>query len=183
MNRPPHETTFAEVRRTFSNHMSLAFESEGFSPLVGRIFALLLFSKDPMSLQDLSEHLGVTKAAVSVQVRALERQCMCQKVPTGSDRRDYYYIAQDFSLTTMRSTKQKIHSIKEQCDVILSTLESLGAVELEEVSALDASRRRFIEMSAMYQLFLSRMEGIEEEWVQLRERLFREEKGGGKYTG
>ncbi|WP_426447468.1 GbsR/MarR family transcriptional regulator [Paenibacillus sp. S-38] len=177
MNRPPHEKTFAEVRRSFSNHMSLAFESEGFSPLVGRIFALLLFSKEPMSLQDLSQHLGVTKAAVSVQVRALEKHCMCQKVPTGSDRRDYYYIAQDFSLTAMRTNKQKIHSVKEQCDSILASLESLSTIGQEERPAFEESKRRFLEMSAMYQLFLARMEGIEEEWMELRERLFREEEG------
>ncbi|MCZ8518830.1 MULTISPECIES: GbsR/MarR family transcriptional regulator [Paenibacillus] len=175
MNRPPHAQTFSEVRQAFSNHMSLSFESEGFSPLVGRIFALLLFSKDPMSLQELAEHLGVTKAAVSVQVRALERHCMCQKVPTGKDRRDYYYIADDFSLTTMRTNKLKIQSIKTQCDALLGSLGAIGSITQEDRPALEASKRRFMEMSAMYHLLLSRLEGLEEEWISLRSRLLQEE--------
>ncbi|UUZ95943.1 hypothetical protein LJK87_17135 [Paenibacillus sp. P25] len=82
MSPSPTPQSFSDLKRVFSNQMSLTFETDGFSPLVGRIFALLLFAPEPLSLQDMADQLGVTKAAVSVQVRALEKHSMCQKLPT-----------------------------------------------------------------------------------------------------
>lgn len=169
MNSKPQ--SFSELKQAASNHLSLSFETDGFSPLVGKIFALLLFAPEPLSLQEMADHLGVTKAAVSVQVRALEKHCMCQKIPTGNDRKDYYHIADDFSMISLRTMRQKVESIKKQVDDTLTILSEIKDVPEEEQASFHVTKRRFIESSAMYRLVMSRLEGIEEEWQQLKEQL------------
>ncbi|UUZ85712.1 MarR family transcriptional regulator [Paenibacillus sp. P26] len=154
--------------------MSLTFETDGFSPLVGRIFALLLFAPEPLSLQDMADQLGVTKAAVSVQVRALEKHSMCQKLPTSSDRRDYYYIADDFSTTVTRTTVQKMNFVHNRILQTLDTFNRIHPVASEEKAAYDAARQRFLEMEALYRLILARLDGLEEEWLQIRDQLIQD---------
>ncbi|TVY09545.1 GbsR/MarR family transcriptional regulator [Paenibacillus cremeus] len=165
------QPTFSDLKQNVSNHMSLTFDTDGFSPLVGRIFALLLFAPGPRSLQEMADELGVTKAAISVQVRTLEKFAMCQKLPTSNDRKDYYYISDDFSLTAMRSGLNKIQAIQRQVQATLDAFHALPAVSEEEKASHDAAKRRYLEMGEMYKLYMSRLEGIEEEWEKRRKLL------------
>ncbi|NHN28570.1 GbsR/MarR family transcriptional regulator [Paenibacillus agricola] len=164
--------SFVDLRTNISNHMSLSFEAEGFSPLVGKIFAHLLFASNPVSLQEMAEELGVTKAAISVQVRTLEKHMMCHKLPTSSNRKDYYYIADDFSMASVHSTITKLQSIRKLIESTLGVYSNLDAVEEFERPAHDVSKRRFIEMQALHEMFLERLVGFEEEWELRREKLF-----------
>lgn len=168
MNSPP--ISFVDLKRSESNVMSLSFEAEGYSPLVGKIFSLLLFAPEPLSLQEMADQLGVTKAAVSVQVRTLEKNALCTKLATSSDRKDYYYISDDVNIITLKGTKQKIEVFKHH---VQTTLETMKTIELqpEERASYDAAKRRYKEAAAMYQLILSRLEGIEEEWQLLKQKL------------
>lgn len=174
MNHHKAWLSISEMQQAFSNYMSLSFETDGFSPLVGKIFALLLFSPEPLSLQEMADRLGVTKAAISVQVRALEKHAMCQKLPTSSDRKDYYYIADDFSTTVIRNTVHKMKLIQERIRYALESFNLMTEVQQEERAAYDAAKLRFMEMNALYQLIMSRFDGMEEEWAEIRERLVRE---------
>jgi DNA-binding transcriptional regulator GbsR (MarR family) len=171
--KPIHHS-FVDLKQGMIDHMSLAFEHEGFSPLVGKIFACLLFSAEPVSLQEMADQLGVTKAAVSVQVRALEKQLMCQKLPTSSDRKDYYYISEDFSMTAVQNSITKMRRVLQQIDATVQLFNQLEQVEREEQRAYEMSRRRFIEMKELHQMFLNRLDGLEEEWNERRDKLFSE---------
>jgi DNA-binding transcriptional regulator GbsR (MarR family) len=166
--------SFEVLKNNISNHMSLSFETEGFSPLVGKIFALLLFAPEPVSLQEMAEQLGVTKAAISVQARALEKHMMCQKLPTSSNRKDYYYISDDFSMTAVRSSIAKMKRVHKQIESTLTVYSQLDPVEEDEKYSYDISKRRFLEMQALDQMFLERMDGLEEEWNLRREQLFKD---------
>ncbi|SFL49770.1 DNA-binding transcriptional regulator GbsR, MarR family [Paenibacillus sp. 1_12] len=166
------QLSFEELKTNISNHMSLSFESEGFSPLVGKIFAQLLFASSPMSLQEIAENLGVTKAAISVQARTLEKHMMCHKLPTSSNRKDYYYISDDFSMTTIQIMIMKIGNIQKMIESTLNSFSNLAEVEESEQSSLYASKRRFLEMQALHEMLMARLEGLEEEWEVRREQIF-----------
>ncbi|MEK8129784.1 MarR family transcriptional regulator [Paenibacillus filicis] len=172
MNPTPH--SFTELKRTVSLGMSQSFESEGFSPLVGKIFGVLLFASEPVSLQSLAEQLGVSKAAVSVQVRTLERNSMCQKLTASSDRKDYYYIADDVNAAALRSTKQKMQDMTQQVQSTLASIQDLSDISVDELDSYNAAKRRFAESVAMYRLITSKLEGLEEEWLQVRRELYEE---------
>ncbi|MCR8634900.1 MULTISPECIES: GbsR/MarR family transcriptional regulator [Paenibacillus] len=168
----PSDHSFSSLKQQMSDHMSLSFENEGFSPLVGRIFAYLLFAAEPVSLQEMADQLGVTKAAISVQVRTLEKHLMCQKLPTSSDRKDYYYISEDFSMTAVQNSIIKMRRVLQQIESTLHLFNSLENIEQPERQSHDISKRRFIEMKELHQMFLNRLDGLEEEWNERRERLF-----------
>ncbi|MCZ8511294.1 MarR family transcriptional regulator [Paenibacillus filicis] len=174
MNPSSTPQNFTELKQFFSNHMSLSFETDGFSPLVGRIFSQLLFAPEPLSLQEMADQLNVTKAAISVQVRTLEKHCMCHKLPTANDRRDYYHIADDFSATVIRTTVHKMKAIQLHILHMLDLFKRIPPAGQEEQAAYDAAKLRFLEMKALYELILSRMEGLEEEWGRKREQLMRD---------
>ncbi|SDC76508.1 DNA-binding transcriptional regulator GbsR, MarR family [Paenibacillus sp. UNCCL117] len=173
----PTPLSFTELKRTVSHAMSQSFEMEGFSPLVGRIFGLLLFASEPVSLQSMAEQLGVSKAAVSVQVRTLERNSMCQKVTASSDRKDYYYIADDVNAIALRSTKQKMDLLTQQVESTLCAMNALTDIAPEDRDAYLAAKRRFTESVAMYGLLSSKLEGLEEEWLAVRQKLYEEQDG------
>lgn len=164
-------SNFTALKTSISDHMSLAFENDGFSPLVGKIFAYLLYAPQPVSLQQMAEDLGVTKAAISVQARTLERHMLCHKLPTSSDRKDYYYIADNFCLTSVIASIQKLRGIQKQIEFTLAVLDSIPEVEEHEKPSFDACRRRFHEMQALYDIFLRRLDGLEEEWNERKSTL------------
>jgi DNA-binding transcriptional regulator GbsR (MarR family) len=168
------QPSFEDLKTNISNHMSLSFETEGFSPLVGKIFSHLLFASEPVSLQEMAEKLGVTKAAISVQVRTLEKHMLCHKLPTSSNRKDYYYISDDFSMIAVQTGIIKMKRVLQQIESTLTVFSQLTRVEEEERLSHDVSKRRFLEMQALHLMFLERLEGLEEEWNQRREQLFKE---------
>jgi DNA-binding transcriptional regulator GbsR (MarR family) len=59
----------------------------------GRLFADLLLQDEPCSLDDLAEHLQVSKASVSSNARLLEQWQVVRRVTRPGDRRDYYVAA------------------------------------------------------------------------------------------
>jgi DNA-binding transcriptional regulator GbsR (MarR family) len=119
----------------------------------------------------LAEQLGVTKAAISVQVRTLEKHLLCQKLPTSSDRKDYYYISDDFSMNAVKNSIVKIQRSVDQIELTLQLFNSLENVDAKDLPSHDMSRRRFIEMQALHQMYLNRLVGLEEEWDERRQKL------------
>jgi DNA-binding transcriptional regulator GbsR (MarR family) len=70
----------------------------GFSKVVGQIFGALLLSDQPLCLDDLVEHLDISKANASMNIRTLENLGMVRQVWVrgSSSRRKYYEAETDF---------------------------------------------------------------------------------------
>jgi len=70
----------------------------GFSKVMGQLYAALLMSGGPLSLDDMMEKLSISKASVSMNMRTLEHMGMVRQVwmrgKTG--RRKYYEAETDF---------------------------------------------------------------------------------------
>lgn len=62
----------------------------------GQIYALLFLSREPLSLDAISEMLHVSKGNVSVNVRILEEIKLVQKVWVKGSRRDYYEANREY---------------------------------------------------------------------------------------
>ena len=85
----------------FTGRIARLFEADGFPPIAGRIFGLLLLSEDPRSLDDLAQGLGVSKASVSTNARRLAAEGVLERVPRPGDRRDYYRVTPDLFIRLM----------------------------------------------------------------------------------
>ena len=62
----------------------------GFSEMMGRLYGTLLLSPQPLSLDDLTEMLQISKGSVSMNMRSLERWGMAKEVWMRGDRKKYY---------------------------------------------------------------------------------------------
>lgn len=67
----------------------------GISRVVAQIYGLLYLSDGPLSLDEIADHLNVSKATVSVNARALERWGAVRKTWMEGSRRDYYLAERD----------------------------------------------------------------------------------------
>ncbi len=70
----------------------------GFSKVMGQLYGALLMSADPLSLDDMMEVLGISKASVSMNMRTLEHLGMVRQVWVRGrgDRRKFYAAETDF---------------------------------------------------------------------------------------
>ena len=80
----------------------------GFTKVMGQLFGALMLSPDPLSLDDLMERLGISKASVSTNMRTLEHMGIVREVWVKDDRRKYYRAESDFwrILTNILSSRE-----------------------------------------------------------------------------
>jgi DNA-binding transcriptional regulator GbsR (MarR family) len=79
----------------FTDRVASLFEHDGLPPIAGRMFALLLVTEDALSLDELSECLGVSKASASTNARLLAQLGVTEQVRRQGSRKDYYRVVPD----------------------------------------------------------------------------------------
>ena len=124
------------ARRTFIDRMGQATEADGLSPIAGRLFAALLLSEQPRSLDDLAEELAVSKASVSTEARRLLDRGIVDRVPTPGDRRDYYELTPDFYARVIRNRLERWRRIQSQVDAVRSESADLGPVVRDRIASI-----------------------------------------------
>jgi DNA-binding transcriptional regulator GbsR (MarR family) len=63
---------------------------------MGAIFAVLYLSPTPLSLDEIVTETGLTKGAISTEVRSLARMGLVRRSTKLGDRKDYYTAETDF---------------------------------------------------------------------------------------
>jgi DNA-binding transcriptional regulator GbsR (MarR family) len=74
----------------FIEQMGLMMQADGGPRIAGRIFGLLLIEGRPMSLLEMADSLGVSRASISTNARLLERSELIRLVTVPGNRQDYY---------------------------------------------------------------------------------------------
>lgn len=118
MPRTSHTNTDSQAERIsrFIESMGLLTENEGFPRIAGRLFGLLLLTPGELSLDDIAERLGVSKASVSNDARRLQQLGFVERRSRPGDRRDYYKIAPNAfacSLEMRLERMQRFHQLLE----------------------------------------------------------------------
>jgi DNA-binding transcriptional regulator GbsR (MarR family) len=126
---------------------------------MGGIYAVLYLSPGPLSLDELAAVVGVTKGAISTNIRALEQLGMVHRRLRTGDRRDYYEADTDFwkIAKTVLERRQK-PEFAQALDGVSATLRQ---VRSRGRSQPDAELARFYEqrLAAMERFFHS-LDGI-----------------------
>ena len=86
----------SDARTNFIEGMSRISDFWGFPKAMGAIYGAIYLSPAPISLDELVAQVGVSKGAVSTNVRQLERLGMVHKHFQLGDRKDYYTAETDF---------------------------------------------------------------------------------------
>ena len=93
---PPHhkfQRLSPELTR-FIEDMGLYFENQGTPRIGGRILGLLMIAHEPLSAEDISKILRVSRASVSTNMRLLTSSGMIEKAPVLHDRTTYYAFSE-----------------------------------------------------------------------------------------
>ena len=117
-----------QIKQNFVEGLSGISQFWGFPKGMGAIFAVLYLSPNPLSLDEIVEQAGLTKGAISTNVRALSRMGLIHPVTRLGDRKDYYEAETDFykairailkerqnsefdrAVTSVRATLQKLET-------------------------------------------------------------------------
>jgi len=87
--------TWSDTLEEMSSSFARAAGVYGMNPLLGRLYGVLFFSPEPLTLGDLAEAVGSAKSTVSVAMRKLEGAKIVQRHWRKGDRRDFYEAVAD----------------------------------------------------------------------------------------
>jgi DNA-binding transcriptional regulator GbsR (MarR family) len=120
-------TATAQIKDRFTEGMSRMSQFWGFPKGMGASFAVLYLSAQPLSLDGIVEKTGLTKGAVSTNVRALARLGLIHPIFRRADRKDYYEAETDFYKAIRAILKERKNS---EFDRAVSTVKT-ALMELE----------------------------------------------------
>lgn len=140
-----------QARDNFIQGLSRISHFWGFPKAMGAIYGAIYLSPDLLSLDELVEQVGVSKGAVSTNVRTLERLGMVHKQLQLGDRKDYYIAETDFWKIVRGVLRERE---KNEFDLALRTvgesLELVKEIESEDQELADFYQER---MQSMQQFF------------------------------
>ncbi len=85
-----------KIKKDFTQGLSQISRFWGFPKGMGAIFAVLYISPTPLSLDEIVVETGLTKGAISTEIRSLARMGLVHRSTKLGDRKDYYEAESDF---------------------------------------------------------------------------------------
>ena len=118
--------TLTKIKKDFTEGLSQISRFWGFPKGMGAIFAVLYLSPTPLSLDEIVTETGLTKGAISTEIRALARMGLVHRSTKLGDRKDYYEAEADFyaAIKSILKERQKsefdraVRSVKDTLAVM-----------------------------------------------------------------
>jgi DNA-binding transcriptional regulator GbsR (MarR family) len=154
-----------QLRKDFTEGLSQISKFWGFPKGMGAIFAVLYLSPDPLSLDELVEQTGLTKGAISTNVRALARMGLVRPSTKLGDRKDYYEAETDFYKSIRAILKERQNS--EFDSAVRSVRETLEKLEAGQGSEDEEQRQFMLERIRALQKFFDALDGLVNAVVRL----------------
>ncbi len=129
-------TKLPQLKQDFTESLSQISRFWGFPKGMGAIFAVLYLSFSPLSLDEIVQETGLTKGAVSTEVRSLARMGLVHRSSKLADRKDYYEAESDFYQSIRSILKERQNSEFDRA--IRSVGETLEKLEAGTVSGDEA---------------------------------------------
>jgi DNA-binding transcriptional regulator GbsR (MarR family) len=126
----------SQLKQDFTEGLSQISRFWGFPKGMGAIFAVLYISPIPLSLDEIVQQTGLTKGAISTEVRTLARMGLVHRSSKLADRKDYYEAESDFYKSIRSILKERQNS--EFDSAIRSVQETLKELESGSVSGDEA---------------------------------------------
>jgi DNA-binding transcriptional regulator GbsR (MarR family) len=119
--------SLAQIKEDFTQGLSQISRFWGFPKGMGAIFGVLYLSPAPLSLDEIVQQTGLTKGAVSTEIRALARMGLVHRSSRLGDRKDYYEAETDFYASIRSILKERQNSEFDRA--IRSVRETLATME------------------------------------------------------
>jgi len=102
--------SLAKIKQDFTEGLSQISRFWGFPKGMGAIFAVLYLSPTALSLDEIVQETGLTKGAISTEIRALARMGLVHRSTKLGDRKDYYSAESDFYASIRSILKERQNS-------------------------------------------------------------------------
>lgn len=157
-----------ELKQNFTESLSQISRFWGFPKGMGAIFGVLYLSPTPLSLDEIVEQTGLTKGAVSTEVRTLARMGLVHRSSKLGDRKDYYEAETDFYQSIRSILKERQNSEFDRA--VRSVQEMLTQLESSSVSGSEADVKFVRERVKALQEFFNAIDSLASAVIKL-ERL------------
>ena len=151
LEREDRERHAAAERQRFIDAMGALFNRYGAAATVGRVYALLFTSDDPLSLDDIAAQLRISKSGTSVAARDLERIGLVRRHVVSGTRRILYEASDDM----LALFEAQFARIRHQ-----RSLFAHGETLVRSARA----KKRLREMLDLHDFWLHESAGIVERW-------------------
>jgi DNA-binding transcriptional regulator GbsR (MarR family) len=129
----------------------------GVPSVAARLYGHLLLCPRPVSLDQITEDLGISKSSASVAARLLESYTLARRHSEPGTKRALYAVADDYE-TMIRQQNRLLDALAEQLNA------GAGIVPSKEVNA------RLQEMADFYRVMRGAMEDAMSRWKRSRRR-------------
>ena len=134
-------TQLTQLKQDFTESLSQISRFWGFPKGMGAIFAVLYLSPSPLSLDEIVKETGLTKGAISTEVRTLARMGLVHRSSKLADRKDYYEAESDFYQSIRSILKERrnsefdryLRAVKEMLEKLEAGLVSGNQAEVQFV--------------------------------------------------
>ena len=155
--------SITKIKQDFVGGLSHISRFWGFPKGMGAIFAVLYLSPAPLPLDEIVTQTGLTKGAVSTEVRALARLGLVHRSSKLADRKDYYEAETDFYKSIRSILKERQNAEFDRA--VASVKETLA--KLEAGSGPAAEREFLIERVRALQSFFDAIDNLARAVVKL----------------
>ena len=131
-----------QIKRDFVDGLSNISQFWGFPKGMGVIFAVLYTSPAPLSLDELVTETGLTKGAISTNVRSLARLGLVHRSGRLGDRKDYYEAETDFYKAIRSILKERQNSEFDRA--VASVKITLQRLDSDDGAAIPPAERAFL---------------------------------------
>ena len=119
--------SLTKIKKDFTEGLSQISRFWGFPKGMGAIFAVLYLSPTALSLDEIVQETGLTKGAISTEIRALARMGLVHRSSRLGDRKDYYEAESDFFAAIRSILKERQNSEFDRA--LRSVKETLGQMD------------------------------------------------------
>ena len=156
-----------QIKTEMISRFGEAYKAFGLNKLMGHIVALLIFSSQPVSLDEICEELGRSKGPVSQILRRLRDKKLIRKAWfTENNRKDYYEIEPEIFENAFLNNFALIRNNTRIAGILNDMADNAG---LEKG---DISRKRIEEMEKFYRLMEVHFSNFQNEWEEERRKIY-----------
>jgi len=102
--------SLSKIKKDFTEGLSQISRFWDFPKGMGSIFGVLYLSPTALSLDEIVQETGLTKGAISTEIRALARMGLVHRSSKLGDRKDYYEAETDFYAAIRSILKERQNS-------------------------------------------------------------------------
>ncbi|MHB2149126.1 GbsR/MarR family transcriptional regulator [Calditrichota bacterium LG25] len=160
----PSEKIKQEMLQEFGH----AYQAFGLNKLMGFVVALLIFSPEPLSLDEITEQLGMSKGPISQITRRLLDHNLIRRVWKPGERKNYFEIQPEIFGSAFRNNFELIKNNLRIARQLKKEVEAANDPSLQTLHV------RLKEMETFYDLMCRHFQSFLEEWKKEREKIYQD---------